>query len=137
MEHRYYVAADGGGTKLLAVLYDGEGNVLRSGKTHGTNGLFRPREVMLAEAEVLAAQLIPPEVKEIAAVDFSIVGDSSLFLDAIRRRASVGLTRSHGEGHVALASAGVRYGIAAQAGTGSDAFLIQPDKNLGVGGWSI
>ena len=137
MSDRYYLAADGGGTKLLAVLYDGERNVIASGKSQGTNGLFRPKEVMLRETEELAAALIPPEVKEIAAADFSIVGDASPLLDAVRRRCPVREIRSHGEGHVALASAGVKYGIAAQAGTGSDAFYIQPGKNSGVGGWGM
>jgi N-acetylglucosamine kinase-like BadF-type ATPase len=137
MANRFYLAADGGGTKLLAVLYDEDRNVLACGKTHGTNQLFRPRELMLEETEALSAELIPPEVKEIEAADFSIVGDSSPLLDAVRRRCPIREVRGHGEGHVALASAGVKYGIAAQAGTGSDAFFIQPGVNTGVGGWGM
>ena len=137
MAHRYYIAADGGGTKLLAVLYDEDRNVVRSARTQGTNTLFRPKEAVLVEAEELAEALIPEGVEVIAAADFSIVGDASPYLDAIRRRCSLGDVQGHGEGHVALASAGVKYGVAAQAGTGSDAFFIQPGVNTGVGGWGM
>ncbi len=137
MAKRYYIAADGGGTKLLAVLYDEDRAVVRSARTRGTNTLFRPKEAVLSEAEELAGELIPPEVSAVEGVDFSIVGDSSPYLDAFRRRCTLGDVRGHGEGHVALASAGVRYGVAAQAGTGSDAFFIQPGVNTGVGGWGM
>lgn len=137
MSNRYYIAADGGGTKLLAVLYDERKTVIKSAKTHGTNTLFRPKEAVYREAEELAEELIPSDVKEVVCADFSIVGDASPYLEAIRRRCSLGDARGHGEGHVALASAGVKYGIAAQAGTGSDAFFIQPGINTGVGGWGM
>ncbi|MBO6052580.1 MAG: hypothetical protein J6Q17_02470, partial [Clostridia bacterium] len=136
-EKKYYIAADGGGTKLLAVLYDEENNVIRSAKTHGTNQLFRPKEAMLGETEQLASELIPEGVGHIESVDYSIVGDSAPLLAALRRRCTIGNVRAYGEGGVALASAGVRYGVAAQAGTGSDAFLIQPDKRDAVGGWGM
>ncbi len=137
MAERYYIAADGGGTKLLAVLYDEERNVISSSKTHGTNQLFRPKEAMLGETEQLASELIPDYVRRVESVDFSIVGDPAPFLDAVRRRCEIGRVRGYGEGGVALASAGVKYGVAAQAGTGSDAFLIQPDKRDAVGGWGM
>lgn len=137
MAERYYIAADGGGTKLLAVLYDEERNVISSSKTHGTNQLFRPKEAMHGETEQLASELIPDYVRRIESVDFSIVGDPAPFLDAVRRRCEIGRVRGYGEGGVALASAGVKYGVAAQAGTGSDAFLIQPDKRDAVGGWGM
>ena len=137
MSKRYYIAADGGGTKLLAVLYDEDRRVIRSARTQGTNTLFRPKEAVLREAEELAGELIPPEVSAVDGMDYSIVGDVSPYLEAIRRRCTLEDARGHGEGHVALASAGVRYGIAAQAGTGSDAFFIQPGANTGVGGWGM
>ncbi len=136
-KRRYRIAADGGGTKLIAVLYDEKLNILKTARTQGTNQLFRPPEVVRAEADALAGELLLPEVGRVESVDYSIVGDSSVFLDALRRRAEIGETRGHGEGHVALASAGEAYGIVAQAGTGSDAFLIQPDRREIVGGWGM
>jgi len=137
MAGRYYIAADGGGTKLLAVLYDEEWNVIRTAKSGGTNLLFRPKEVAAAEVEALAEELIPQDVSAVEAVDLSFVGSSEPFLEAVRRRCPVKTVRHYGEGHVALASAGVRWGVVAQAGTGSDAFLIQPDGAKSVGGWGV
>lgn len=135
MNKRYYLAADGGGTKLLAVLYDEEFNVIRQAKSGGTNTLFRPKEVAEAEVEALAAELIPPDAEAIESADMSLVGSAEPLLAAIRRRCPVNAFHHYGEGHVALASAGVRWGLVAQAGTGSDAFLIQPGRTTTVGGW--
>jgi len=137
MAEKYYIAADGGGTKLLTVLYDDAFNIVSAAKAGGTNLLFRPQETAEAEVRTLADELIPPQIGEVEAFDASIVGPSEYLLGALRKKCPVKTVRHWGEGHVALASAGVRYGIVAQAGTGSDAFLIQPDGTRTVGGWGM
>lgn len=137
MAGKYYIAADGGGTKLLTILYDDEFNIVSRVKSGGTNLLFRPKEAAEAEVRELADRLIPPDVREIEAFDASIVGPSDYIVNALRNKCPVKAVRHWGEGHVALASAGVRYGIVAQAGTGSDAFLIQPNGTRTVGGWGM
>lgn len=137
MAGKVYLAADGGGTKLLTILYDEEFNILSQAKSGGTNLLFRPQEVAEAEVRALADELIPSGIGEIEAFDASIVGPADYLVNAIRRKCPVKTVRHWGEGHVALASAGVRWGIVAQAGTGSDAFLIQPGVTQTVGGWGM
>ncbi|MBQ3707963.1 MAG: hypothetical protein II889_08645 [Clostridia bacterium] len=137
MAEKVYIAADGGGTKLLTVLYDGEFNILSQAKSGGTNLLFRPQDVAEAEVRALADELILPDIREIEAFDASIVGPAEYLVNAIRRKCPVKAVRHWGEGHVALASAGVRWGLVAQAGTGSDAFLIQPKGTITVGGWGM
>ena len=137
MAGKYYIAADGGGTKLLTILYDEEFNIVSRAKSGGTNLLFRPQDVAEAEVRELAERLIPPDVSEIESFDASIVGPADYLVNVLRQRCPVKAVRHWGEGHVALASAGVRYGIVAQAGTGSDAFLIQPGCVQTVGGWGM
>lgn len=44
MEKKYYIAADGGGSKLHAILYDESFNVLKTVKVSGTNFNFMPKE---------------------------------------------------------------------------------------------
>ena len=137
MEHKYYLAADGGGTKLLTVLYDENCNIVRHAKSGGTNLLFRPKEVAEAETAALVDKLLPEDVRVIESLDCSIVGPTELLLDALKKRCEVRHVQNWGEGKVALYSAGVEYGIAAQAGTGSDAFLIRPEGTRIVGGWGM
>lgn len=132
---KYYLAAEGGGSKLLTVLYNEHMEVLRMEQTRGTNSAFRPVELISADMEALLDRLLPADCTCIESLDMGLVGCGQLFDETVRRRVAVRCSRAHREGNVALAAAGVRYGIVAQAGTGSDAFLIQPDCNFFVGGW--
>ena len=43
MSKSYYLAADGGGTKLQTILYDEDLRVIRTGRVAGVNTLFKPR----------------------------------------------------------------------------------------------
>lgn len=131
----YYIAADGGGTKLTAVLYDENLNILRTAKRGGTNGNFRPEDIRNAEAKELAEELLADGIDEIESVDCSIVGAAEPLFNALKSAARVKNFRHHGEGNVPLFASGVRYGVTAQAGTGSDVFFIQPDGGTTIGGW--
>ena len=42
MSKSYYLAADGGGTKLQTILYDADLRVIRTGRGAGVNTLFKP-----------------------------------------------------------------------------------------------
>ena len=42
MSTKYYIAADGGGSKLLAILYDENFNVIRHCRLSGVNARFKP-----------------------------------------------------------------------------------------------
>lgn len=46
---KYYIAADGGGTKVQAVLYDEELRMVSAARVSGVNSNFRPVEHIAAE----------------------------------------------------------------------------------------
>lgn len=135
---KYYLTADGGGSKLLVILYDENFHILRSVRTTGTNSSFKPKEQVAEEVEKLSIELFSDEigetVKEIESLDMSIVGDAKVVLEAMKRRVTIHNYHVWDEGKTPLGATGVLYGCVAQAGTGSDAFLIQPDGNYFVGG---
>ena len=54
---KYYITADGGGTKLLVILYDENFHILRSVRTAGTNSCFKPVEQITRETEELADRI--------------------------------------------------------------------------------
>ncbi len=134
----YYIAADGGGSKLLVVLYDENFHILRALGTGGTNESFKPREQIEREIETLAENLfkgLPEEVNTIDSLDLSIVGDTKLLADSFGKYRKIKEMHSYSEGEAALGACGEKYGVVAQAGTGSDAFLVEPDESFTVGGW--
>ena len=134
---KYYVAADGGGTKLFATLYDENFNIISSAACGGTNQLFRPREDIKRDVEALADKLIPEGITEVEGFDYSIVGDPAPLIEALGHKVEIKNCAFRREGDVALLSSCYEYGILAQAGTGSDAFLIQPDARFEIGGWGV
>ncbi len=54
---KYYLTADGGGSKLLVILYDENFHILRSVRTTGTNSSFKPKEQVAEEVEKLSIEL--------------------------------------------------------------------------------
>lgn len=134
---KYYIAADGGGTKLQMVLYDETFHVVNSTRMTGTNSGLRPAEQIVREMSQVVEQLIPDEITEIEGADLSVQRYEKELLDILKRRCSVKSYCSCGEGNIALAAAGAPFGIVAQSGTGSDAFLIQRKRQECVGGWGF
>lgn len=136
----YYLTADGGGTKLLALLYDERFRVLGRGEAGGTNSNFKAESAIKSDMESVLAQCFSSfpsgERPELARADAVIVGPGELFESALRARANVGEFRLHGEGEIGLAAgAGVKHGVFALSGTGSDVFLEQPGYSDVIGGW--
>ena len=132
---KYYIAADGGGTKLQAILYDEELRIVNAVRVSGVNSNFRPVQQIAAEMRRLVQELIPREIREIECVAVSVAGNRELLMDILKERCNILSCRCYGEGEAALAAAGVLYGVVAQSGTGSDAFLVQPGIQDAVGGW--
>lgn len=132
---KYYLCAEGGGSKLLAILYDENFSIVRTARAGSVNDVFKDKDEIRREMETLVEELVPPEISVLAGADISLVGGSDTLSDAIRARFVDVDLRHHGEGAIALAASGAEEGIIAQAGTGSDAFLIQKDQRICVGGW--
>jgi len=134
---KYYIAADGGGTKLQVILYDEDLHIISSAKMSGTNTILRNTEDVLEEMRGLIRELIPESITEIESADLCILKYEEEFLKLLRERCVVRSTMHWDEGMTPLLSSGVCYGIVAQAGTGSDAFLMQPWGKKLFGGWGF
>ncbi|MCQ2430489.1 MAG: hypothetical protein MJ192_09175 [Clostridia bacterium] len=133
----FYLTAEGGGSKLLAVLYDENYNIINTARTTGSNLTCRREEDIIASMEDVIGRLIRPEygVTEIIRLDQALLGCRDMFDRILSRHAPVRKSVHTEEGRTALAANECRYGLVAQSGTGSDAFLIQPGLFHVVGGW--
>lgn len=135
MNQSYYLAADGGGSKVQAVLYDGDFNILRTGKMSGTNVLFKPAEGVKAEMDGLLDTLLEG-VPRLESVDFCLVGSDGYFQEALTQRCEVGAIHKYAEPWMGVAAAFCESGVLALSGTGSDAFVVKDGEILvSVGGW--
>lgn len=132
---RYYVSAEGGGSKLIAILYDENLNVINYAKSGGVNELFKNYDEVVLEVKNLFATLIPSYVTEIERLVFSSAGGHKTILKVLSEKLKIKEIITLTEGKIALYANGYEYGILAQSGTGSDAFLVQPNGELIIGGW--
>lgn len=135
MSNRFYLAADGGGSKLQAVLYDENFDVIRTGIMSGSNVMFKPVEETKAEIDRLLDSLLDG-VSALTSVDVCLVGSEGYFQESLQRRCRVEGLHTYSEPCMGLAAAFCDSGALALSGTGSDAFLIKDGKVLVyVGGW--
>lgn len=135
MSNRYYLAADGGGSKLQAVLYDENFDVIRTGTMSGTNVMFKPVEETKLEMDRLLDVLLDG-VSTLTSADVCLVGSEGYFQESLQRRCRVEEMHTHSEPCMGLAAAFCESGALALSGTGSDAFVIKDGKVLVyVGGW--
>lgn len=136
MENTYHLAADGGGSKLQAVLYDGQFRILRTGRVAGVNTLFKPVETVRADIHAMVSELLAGEVPSLASVDLCMVGAGNLMREALESHCEVKELHFHAEPVVGLAAALRTEGAVALSGTGSDAFFVKDGvTRLSVGGW--
>lgn len=132
----YYVTADGGGSKLISILYDEQFNILSVGRAGGTNLNFRTLPDIRADMEKAAKECIGEERLTVESADFVIVGPKEEFTAALKGVCDLKSHTVLNEGQAALmAGTGEKYGLLALAGTGSDVFLLQSDHNDFIGGW--
>lgn len=132
----YFVTADGGGTKLIAILYDEHFNVVATGRAGGTNLNFRALEDIRADMQKAAGECLGEKRPTVETADFVIVGPKEEFVAALRDACDLRAHTVLNEGQAALmAGTGEKYGLLALAGTGSDVFLLQRDHNDFIGGW--
>ena len=141
MSKAYYLAADGGGSKLQVILYDERFRILRTGRVTGVNTLYKPVEMVRSNVEELMKSLLggndeEESISSIAAADLCLVGSGDLMRDILLRLDSIGEIHFHSEPVVGLAACLRTEGAVALSGTGSDAFFVKDCKRLtAVGGW--
>ena len=136
MKPKYYIAADGGGSKLQAVLYDDAFRIHKSFYSTGVNVLFKPEDEVRENLLRMLDELIGEEIDEIESLDYCLVCKQSLVDQVLAGEKRIKRATRHGEPMIALGAALERDGAVALSGTGSDVFMVADGRYLGsVGGW--
>ena len=131
----YYIAADGGGSKLQAILYDDQFRIIRSGLVSGVNPFFKPVETVKANLSSLFHHLLEDINSEEITADICVVGSASIATDILHEY-GLQTVNSLPEPVIGLASAFKTTGVVALSGTGSDVFYVRDGVRLSaVGGW--
>lgn len=136
MNKKYYLAADGGGSKLSVVIYDEEFNVVSKAKTDGTNILFKPKDLVHSNIDKMLDELMHDDVTELEGADFCIVGNDGYFEKALTERLTVKRMTPRYETPMGLAAGFVTEGFLAISGTGSGVSYLRTDMpKVHAGGW--
>ena len=131
-----YLAVDGGGSKIAAVVYDRELHPVCEARSGGVNITQNTLEDIKAHICECVSQ-IARHTDEIEEVDEVFVGGKEIFEEELAARVQVKGIRRIAE-PVAGLLAGVcrKDGLLALSGTGSDVFIIKGGTVAGsVGGW--
>ena len=132
-----YLAVDGGGSKLAAVLYTDDLRWVCSARSGGVNFTQNSEKDVLLHIRECIRQLEPHLPAELEGVDEVFVGGRNLFEAELRAHVGVKAIRVIGEPEAGLLAGACRQdGLLALSGTGSDVFLIENGKVVSaVGGW--
>ena len=131
-----YLAVDGGGSKLIGVVYDGQLRPVCRARSGGVNPTQNSIEAIRAHIDDVASQLAPC-LCEVTDMDEVFVGAKDEFESAILRLRPEIRIRRLGEPEAGLLAGACRCdGLLALAGTGSDVFVIRSGRVVSaVGGW--
>ncbi|MBB3128357.1 N-acetylglucosamine kinase-like BadF-type ATPase [Paenibacillus rhizosphaerae] len=133
----YCLSVDGGGTKIIAVLFDHDWNCLAVGRSGPINPNFTRLESVKANMEACIRECLKdhPQIT-LGAVYAAMPGPIDLLAEVIGKYAQVGEMHAFSEGYMCLL-AGIqrRRGIVALAGTGSGIFGVREESQTHLGGW--
>ena len=136
MSKSYYLAADGGGTKLQTILYDEDLRIVRTARVAGVNTLFKPAEVVRANIHGMLEDLLKDPDGELVAADLCMVGSHDELLDSLQIFAPKCAVTWRSEPLTGMAASLKTEGILALSGTGADAFFLKNGRCIeAVGGW--
>lgn len=135
---RYYISADGGGTKLVSLLFDENLRLRGVGKSGSVNINFSSREEVRSHMEESIRECLKEaRPKSLDTVYFAGPGPADLYEEVLGSMAETPPVRRLCEG-AACVYAGLLKdsGVAAIAGTGSSVFCIEGgERKRLVGGW--
>ncbi len=134
----YYIAMDGGGTKLVGILFDEQYRLISAARAAGTNTSVYPIEDIRAHVADCYTRLFSelPRPLEIECL-YTICGDARTYADLLPAGITLKGARNINESVSALYAGSARHsGFVAISGTGSDVFCIREDRCTDVvGGW--
>ncbi len=134
----YYLAMDGGGTKLVGILFDEQYRLIATARAAGTHLSVYPldevKNHVQACYDALFAELPRPLIVERL---YTICGDARLYSALLPDGVTLGSARNITEAISGLYAGSCRHsGFLALSGTGSDVFCIKDDQLVDViGGW--
>lgn len=131
------ISVDGGGSKLNAMMFDENLNLLGRGLAGGVNLTQTSLEDCQANVCSVLDQLMKdgvPECVDILYITF--VGPSKVFIDELQRRTKIGKVVGNSESMAAILAGNLTMtGIVALSGTGADIFWLGKDEHKTVGAW--
>lgn len=134
----YYLSMDGGGTKLVGLLFDEQYHLVSWARTEGTHRAIYPLTEVRDHITDCYTQLFAglPRPLHIEKM-YTICGENSLYLKFLPKNVTVGEAIFLNEAVAGLYAGVCRHsGFVALSGTGSDVFCIQDDQLTDViGGW--
>lgn len=129
------LSLDGGGTKLNALLFDENYNVIARGRGRGVNTTQNSPEQAQAHMCECLEQVLPAGLEELDTVYVVLVGDAQMLECVLRSRIKrIGRIVSMGEDVSGLlAGSAHKTGVLALAGTGADGFHVHADHTTVMG----
>lgn len=138
MADKYYMAADGGGTKLLALIFNDSHELISVGRGGAINQNFTDTaDIELHVAECVNALFNDTHIGEIECMYTSMAGPTEALFRLTNDHAAIKSTLSMSEGYASLLAAIQKpNGLLALSGTGSDIFYQCGEHTVcGIGGW--
>ena len=135
---KYYISVDGGGTKIKAILFDENLNLISCAASGSVNPNFSSQEMIQKNIEQCFAELLHGlNICEAACLYVSTVGQAGQIAEALRKYVSVNAVDEVGEYSLGLYAACLqKEAVIAISGTGSGVFYVREKAaGYGVGGW--
>ncbi|HBN83842.1 MAG TPA: hypothetical protein DDZ89_08355 [Clostridiales bacterium] len=135
---KYYMAVDGGGSKLISILFDDSLNFVSTGRGGSINGNFASMdEIKKSMLDSITACLPEGFHEPIQCCFITMPGPAELYVQILQSICPVMEMKRLSEGSICLLS-GIqkKSGHVALSGTGSGAFIITDIENVShLGGW--
>ncbi|MHB1153205.1 MAG: BadF/BadG/BcrA/BcrD ATPase family protein [Eubacteriales bacterium] len=135
---KYYISADGGGTKLFSVLFDDQFNLISQSKSGAVNPSFTDlSEIENNMRDSIENCLAGTGITQIDHLYITMPGPSKLYEHILKKSCTLNGFTNFTEGYACLISGLFeRRGIVALSGTGSGVFYVDGNKNISsIGGW--
>lgn len=132
---KYYLSADGGGTKLTAILFNDQFQLLSYGSGQAINYTSQ-ENIIRSIADCLDPCLHGYDGIELEKAYYAMPATMDIFVEQLRMRVQVHDIEWLSEGRMALlAGLQRKTGIVALSGTGSGVFGIHEGTEEHIGGW--
>lgn len=135
----YYLALDGGGTKLQGILFDSTFHLIAAARSGGINRNVHSREAAICHIDECVGSMFAQAEKQgikISSIRRITSSWGGIYRDVIARHCPVEEYVTCGEGPVGVLCCGLTTGLLALSGTGSDIFLVRNCERIdAIGGW--